>query len=84
MYGPVPKLTYREKAGPNTENIVQLASAGVDFPAIHAGNPLSVHAVDSAKTSRGIPLLRLEDVKRSLSFCWTQERTSIPRLHYRT
>jgi hypothetical protein len=28
---------------------VQLASAGVNFPAIYAGNPLSVHAVDAAK-----------------------------------
>jgi hypothetical protein len=52
-----------EKAGPNTENIVQLASAGVNFPEIYAGNPLVVHTVDSAKKSVGIPLLRLEDGK---------------------
>jgi hypothetical protein len=34
------------KAGPNTENIVQLASAGVSFPAIYAGKPPGVHLVD--------------------------------------
>lgn len=46
-----------QKAGPNTENIVQLASAGVNLPEIYAANPLSVRTVDSAKTSAGIPLL---------------------------
>jgi hypothetical protein len=50
-----------EKAGPN-ENIVQLASAGVNFPVIYAENPPGVHTVDSAKKSVSIPLLRLEDV----------------------
>jgi hypothetical protein len=28
-----------EQAGPNTENIVQLAEAGVNLPEIYAGNP---------------------------------------------
>jgi hypothetical protein len=42
---------------------VQLASAVVNFPAVYAGNPPDFHAVDSAKTSMGIPLLRLEDAE---------------------
>jgi hypothetical protein len=45
------KVQNCEKGGPNTENIVQLASARVNFPAIYAGNPLSVYAVKSAKKS---------------------------------
>jgi hypothetical protein len=51
------------QAGPNTGNIVQLASAVVNLPEIYAGNPVSVHAVNPAKKSVGIPLLRLEQVK---------------------
>jgi hypothetical protein len=44
-------------------SIVQLASAGVNLPEIYAGNPLSVPAVNSAKTSVGISLLRLAEAK---------------------
>jgi hypothetical protein len=35
-----------EQAGPNTENIVQLAAAGVNLPEIYAGNPPGVHTID--------------------------------------
>jgi hypothetical protein len=43
-----------EKAGLNTENIVQLASVALNLPEIYAGNSLSIHAVDSDKTSVGV------------------------------
>jgi hypothetical protein len=36
---------------------------GGGLPEIYAENPVSVHAVDLAKTSVAIPLLRLEQVK---------------------
>jgi hypothetical protein len=57
------KMQNCEQAGPNAENMMQLALAGVNLPEIYAGNPLGVHAVDSTKTSVGIPLLWLEDAK---------------------
>jgi hypothetical protein len=47
----------------NSGNIVQLASAGVNLPKIYAGNPVRVHAVESAKKSVGTPLLRPKQVK---------------------
>jgi hypothetical protein len=33
------------------------------LPEIYAGNPAGIHAVDLAKISVGIPLLRLEQAK---------------------
>jgi hypothetical protein len=50
-------------SGPNKQNIVKLASAGVNFPDIYTGNSPSVHVVDSLKKLVGISLLRLEQVK---------------------
>ncbi|KAJ7838542.1 hypothetical protein B0H13DRAFT_1911782 [Mycena leptocephala] len=47
------KMQNCEKAGLNTENIVRLASAGVNLPEIYAENPPGVHAVDSAKKIGG-------------------------------
>jgi hypothetical protein len=38
-----------EKAASNAENILQLASAGVNFPAVYAGNPPGVLTVNLAK-----------------------------------
>jgi hypothetical protein len=50
-------------SGPNKQNIVKLASAGVDFPEIYTGNSPSVNVVDSLNKLVGISLLRLEQVK---------------------
>jgi hypothetical protein len=52
-----------EQTGPNTENIVKLASAGVNLPEIYAGHPPGIYAVDSAKKWVAIQLLLLEDAK---------------------
>jgi hypothetical protein len=52
-----------EKARPNAENILQLASVGVNLAEIYAGNTLSARAADSVKTSGAIPLLQLQDAK---------------------
>jgi hypothetical protein len=49
------KLQNCEKAARNTKNIVQLALVGVNLPAIYAGNPPGVHAVDSDKKLLRIP-----------------------------
>jgi hypothetical protein len=55
-----PVIILRDVSAPPLNNV---ASVGVNFPEIFAGSPLSVHAVDSAKTPKVILLLRFEDAK---------------------
>jgi hypothetical protein len=52
-----------EQTGPKTENIVKLASVGINLPEIYVGHPPGIHAVHSAKKIDGSQLPRLEDAK---------------------